>query len=86
VRRDAALLILHHVDAPVFNGDIRERDSLLSTEICVDTADELKRLFLEFQAAGVEFNQTLQRQPWGAKNFIVRDPDGNLLLFAGPGD
>jgi hypothetical protein len=26
----------------------------------------------------------LKKQPWGAKNFIVKDPDGNLLLFAGP--
>jgi uncharacterized glyoxalase superfamily protein PhnB len=86
VRRDAAVLILRCVDIPVFNGDIREREALLSTEICVDTADEIKRLFLEFQAAGVEFTQTLKREPWGAKNFIVRDPDGNLLLFAGPAD
>src|SRR5215470_1229902 len=23
---------------------------------------------------------------WGAKNFVVKDPDGNLLLFAGPGN
>jgi hypothetical protein len=23
--------------------------------------------------------------PWGARNFIVKDPDGNLVLFAGPG-
>jgi hypothetical protein len=26
----------------------------------------------------------LKREPWGAHTFIVRDPDGNLLLFAGP--
>jgi hypothetical protein len=30
-------------------------------------------LFLEFQAAGVSFFQTLKREPWGAKNFIIRD-------------
>ncbi len=23
---------------------------------------------------------------WGAKDFIVKDPDGNLLLFAGPAE
>ncbi|HEY4985896.1 MAG TPA: VOC family protein, partial [Bradyrhizobium sp.] len=40
-------------------------------------------LFLEFQAAGAEFFQPLKREPWGARDFIVRDPDGNLLLFAG---
>jgi hypothetical protein len=34
----------------------------------------------------VTFAQPLQREPWGAKTFIVKDPDGNLLLFAGPAD
>jgi uncharacterized glyoxalase superfamily protein PhnB len=50
----------------------------------VATAEEIKLLFLEFQASGVAFHQKLKKQPWGAKNFIVKDPDGNLLLFAGP--
>jgi len=44
--------------------------------------DDVKQLFLEFQAAGVPFHQTLRKEPWGATTFIVRDPDGNLLLFA----
>ena len=52
----------------------------------VETAIEIKQLFLEFQAIGVQFHQTLKQQPWGAMNFIVKDPDGNLLLFAGPAD
>jgi uncharacterized glyoxalase superfamily protein PhnB len=52
--------------------------------LVVATADEIKLLFLEFQSAGVIFHQTLKKQPWGAKNFVVKDPDGNLLLFAGP--
>jgi uncharacterized glyoxalase superfamily protein PhnB len=51
----------------------------------VDTHEELKQLYLEFQAAGVTFFQTLRKEPWGASTFIVRDLDGNLLLFAGPG-
>jgi NAD(P)-dependent dehydrogenase (short-subunit alcohol dehydrogenase family) len=34
------------------------------------------------QAAGVEFVQPLRSEPWGARTFVVRDPDGNLLLFA----
>jgi uncharacterized glyoxalase superfamily protein PhnB len=50
----------------------------------VATAHEIKLLFLEFQSAGVTFHQKLKKQPWGAKNFAVKDPDGNLLLFAGP--
>jgi uncharacterized glyoxalase superfamily protein PhnB len=50
----------------------------------VATANEIKLLFLEFQSADVDFHQKLKKQPWGARNFIVKDPDGNLLLFAGP--
>jgi hypothetical protein len=38
------------------------------------------------QSAGVVFHQTLRKEPCGAKTFIVRDPDGNLLLFAGPAE
>lgn len=43
-----------------------------------------KALFLEFEAAGVEFHERLQVKPWGANEFIVRDPDGNLILFGTP--
>jgi catechol 2,3-dioxygenase-like lactoylglutathione lyase family enzyme len=86
VKRDAARLNLKHMDSPVIDPGLREREQLLSADMGVDTADELKQLYLEFQAAGVDFQQTLIRQPWGAKNFVVRDPDGNLLLFAGPAE
>ena len=48
------------------------------------TAWEIKQLFLDYQAAGVDFFRPLKQEPWGARTFIVRDPDGNLLLFAGP--
>lgn len=65
---------------------IRDREELLSASMTVATADEIKLLFLEFQSAGVVFRQTLKIQPWGAKNFIVEDPDGNLLLFAARGN
>jgi catechol 2,3-dioxygenase-like lactoylglutathione lyase family enzyme len=53
---------------------------------CVASAEEIELLFLEFQAAGATFFQTLKREPWGASDFIVRDPNGNLLLFAGPAE
>ncbi len=84
VKRDGARLNLRCVDAPVVDGALRERESLLSASMTVATADEIKQLFLEFQSAGVVFHQTLKAEPWGARDFIVRDPDGNLLLFAGP--
>jgi len=89
VGRDAARLNLRCVEArcverPVIESTVRDREELLSVSMTVATADEIKLLFLEFQSAGVSFHQTLKKQPWGAKNFVVKDPDGNLLLFAGP--
>jgi len=86
VKRDHARLCLRLVCEPVFAGDIREREQLLSAAFTVDTAAEIKALFREFQASGVDFLQKLKTEPWGARNFIVRDPDDNLVLFAGPGD
>jgi uncharacterized glyoxalase superfamily protein PhnB len=86
VVRDHARLNLRVVGEPVFAGNIREREHLLSASLTVATADEIKQLFSSFQAAGVPFHQTLKKQPWGAENFIVLDPDGNLILFAGPAD
>jgi len=65
---------------------IRDREDLLSVSMTVATAGEIKLLFLEFQSAGVTFRQKLKKQPWGAKNFVVQDPDGNMLLFAGPAE
>ncbi len=84
VARDVAHLNLRRVEGPVIETTIRDREELLSVSLTVATADEIKLLFLEFQSAGVTFHQTLKKQPWGAKNFVVKDPDGNLLLFSGP--
>lgn len=84
VVRGEGRLDLRSVWEPVFAGDIREREHLLSASMTVATAAELDRLFAEFTAAGVGFHQALRVEPWGARTFVVRDPDGNLLLFAAP--
>ena len=86
MKRDRALLNLNCVDDPVIDPALRDRESLLSADMGVDTHAEIKQLFLEFQAAGITFFQTLRKERWGAETFIVEDPDGNLLLFAGPAD
>jgi catechol 2,3-dioxygenase-like lactoylglutathione lyase family enzyme len=75
--RDGIGVNLRHVDKPVLDRS-REKD-LLSANIVVDG---VKELFLEFQARGVEMAQRLKPQPWGASDFIVRDPFDNLLCFA----
>jgi catechol 2,3-dioxygenase-like lactoylglutathione lyase family enzyme len=84
VKRDRALLNLKHVDYPVIDPALRDREVLLSADMGVDSNDDIRKLFLEFQAAGANFFQTLKQEPWGATTFVVKDPDGNLLLFAGP--
>jgi catechol 2,3-dioxygenase-like lactoylglutathione lyase family enzyme len=86
VSRDQARLALRVVCEPVFIADIREREHLLSASLTVATAEEIKQLFLSYEAAGVRFHQTLKNEAWGARTFIVLDSDGNLILFAGPVD
>lgn len=86
VKRDSGLLNLKQMDAPVIDPQLRDREALLSSDMGVNTAEEIKALYLEFQAAGATFFQPLRAEPWGARTFIVKDPDGNLLLFAGPAD
>jgi len=82
VFRDGARLNLRCVSQPVIDPQRRNKEDLLSASI---TLDDAKPLFLEYQAAGVTFHQSLRTEPWGARTFIVRDPDNNLLLFAGRG-
>ena len=83
VNRDGARMNLRHVDTPVVDPRRCESDQLLAASVAVDDA---AALFREYQAAGVEFAQPLRTEAWGARTFMVRDPDGNLLLFAGPGE
>lgn len=57
----------------------REPDALAATLASADVGP----LFLEYEAASVPFHQRLRSEPWGARTFIVTDPDANLLAFAG---
>jgi catechol 2,3-dioxygenase-like lactoylglutathione lyase family enzyme len=83
VFRDGARLNLRHLDTPPVDRTFRDREQVLSATITLDDADPL---FAEHQAAGVVFAQPLRAEPWDARTFIVRDPDGNLILFAGRGE
>jgi catechol 2,3-dioxygenase-like lactoylglutathione lyase family enzyme len=86
VKRDSARLNFRHVEHPAINPGFRDRQELLSATLMVATPGEISQLFLEFQKADVVFAQTLTEKPWGARDFIIRDIDGNLLLFAGPAE
>ncbi len=80
VYRDGARLNLRFVDSPVLDTGRGESEKPLAATVVLDDA---KPLYLEYQAADVDFDQSLRSEPWGARTFIVRDPDGNFILFAG---
>jgi catechol 2,3-dioxygenase-like lactoylglutathione lyase family enzyme len=81
VSRDDSRLHLRFVHEPVIPPSVREREEgLLSAFIGVDN---IKDLFAEYKAAGVDFAHPLRKEPWGASAFIVLDPDGNCICFAG---
>ena len=63
VMRDGVRLNLRCVEQPVIDAELRNREELLSASLTVATAEEIEALFLEFQASGATFFQTLKRQP-----------------------
>ena len=81
IARDGGRLNLRSVSGPVFDSGFRSREpDAVSATFTLDNAEPF---FLEFQTAGVAFHQSLRTEPWGARTFIVKDPDGNLIAFAG---
>jgi catechol 2,3-dioxygenase-like lactoylglutathione lyase family enzyme len=83
VARDSASLALRHVDRPVRDAIARAMKADIDMLAASLSVNDVTALFREYQHAGAPFPQTLRTEPWGAQTFIVTDPDGNLLLFAG---
>ena len=82
VAREGARLNLRCTSRPAFDPEfVRLEEDPISATIALDDA---KPLFLDYERKGVDFHQRLRTEPWGARTFIVRDPDGNLICFAGP--
>jgi len=81
VVRDAAAICMRQVKRPVMDHSVG--GELLSAAIAVSNA---RLMFLELEARGATIHRPLKREPWhgqGQGNFIVADPDGNLLEFGG---
>jgi len=58
VRRDKGLLNLKCVDYPVIDPQLRDRESLLSADMTVDTSEEIKRLFFSnFRLPALSFSR-----------------------------
>jgi catechol 2,3-dioxygenase-like lactoylglutathione lyase family enzyme len=81
VVRDGVGLNLRHVDTLAFDPATCHRETILAATIVVRQA---KALFLAYKEAGLEFHQAYREQPWNAHDFVVADPDGNLIHFATP--
>ena len=80
VCRGAAKINLRQLDEAAIDPVRREKDGLLSASV---TVDDVARLSAEFARADAPFRQKLRVEPWGARTFVIADPDGNLILFAG---
>lgn len=80
VSRDDATLHLRFVHEPVLAADTAHEEGLVMAFI---EARNVKELYAEYLAAGVDLAQKLTKQAWGGTDFIVRDPDGNTLAFVG---
>ena len=80
VSRDGARLHLKLVHESVLDIDAARREGLILAYI---DAPDVRELYSEFQATGVEIAQKLTKQAWGGTDFIIRDPDGNGIAFVG---
>ena len=79
VVRDGGALNLRCVDRIPWDAAMRADEDLLAATFVVANA---RALFHQYEDAGVTFHQTYREQPWKAHDFIVADPDGNLIHFA----
>ena len=49
----------------------------------IHVGHDLDGLFAKLAAQGIDVVAPPTTQPWGLRDFRVRDPDGNLMLYAG---
>ncbi len=80
VSRDETSIHLRFVHQPMYIAGLREKEQVIAVFLSVDN---VKGLFAEYQTRGVIFVHRLKKEPWGQSSFIVSDPDGNALCFAG---
>ncbi len=78
VSRDGARLHLRFVHETPFVDGIIDREQLICAFLEVE---DIKSLYAEYVAAGVEISDRLKKQPWGGWGFTARDPDGNPIYF-----
>jgi catechol 2,3-dioxygenase-like lactoylglutathione lyase family enzyme len=80
VSRDGACLHIKFVHQPVLAVGAEDEPDFINAFVEVDNVEAL---YTEYVEAGVRFGQTLRTESWGGRDFVVRDPDGNAVCFAG---
>lgn len=79
VARDDARVNLRFVHQHLTDRDLATAENVLAAYVPVQ---RVKDFYLELRERGVHIVQQLTTQPWGIRDFIVADPDGNQLCFA----
>jgi len=82
VSRGDVCLHLRCVHEPNFAELAAREVSLILASVEVS---DVQALFEEFKGRGVEFAQVPTKQPWGGTDFLIRDPDGNMVSFVAYG-
>ncbi len=77
IQRDEAIIAIRHTDT--YPIDHAAGEDLLSAFIEVSDVDAL---FAAMQSAGAAVHQAPRDEPWGMRSAILRDPSGNLVMFA----
>jgi uncharacterized glyoxalase superfamily protein PhnB len=78
VERDGVRLCLRYTREALIDAERARREDVVLASFEVTDAPALHR---ELQGRGARFSQPLRGEPFGARSFIVDDPDGNRLLF-----
>jgi len=81
LRRDEVAFNVRHTNESPWQPGVRDDEQLLSISI---TTTDATTLFEQYQSAGVDFQEGLRETPWKTVEFVVRDPDGNSILFGSP--
>ena len=87
VKRDRGLLNLKHMDAPRHRPRAQgPREPAVGRHGARYARGDQAAVPRVSGGGRARSSRRCRKEPWGAKTFIVKDPDGNLLLFAGPAE
>ena len=82
VSRDGCAI--HLKEAPKTAADRAHRKANEHLDASIATSNATA-LYDELRARGALIAQPLQERPWACLDFYVEDPDGYLVMLAGPG-